>query len=255
MGENRYITDEELSQIEPTCEPYNRPYEDLLDIRKLTKIEKLRKSADDLSYDIKYLDIIDFSVDDASNLLNKADRLMVALRALCEFTCEENIKKEELLSKTKDLESGIKVDRVSGFLRITLPLLLPKRNYNSRSKYMVDWIKSELEKSEEIKNYKKNCSDKKSIICYVNCYDYDTADRKIWKDNDNVEQKWMTDIISDVALISDRPNYLDVFITSKVIAGFEPNHTEIFLFVDNQIEAFYQKILKGYWEEYYKFSD
>ena len=155
---------------------------------------------------------------------------------------------EELVSKARDLaiytgeEKSIQVIQTAikanspvevyfteeGWLVISVPALLPKRN-KGNPQYIREIVQDALKAFFDGKNFKKI---EKCIFIYEHIYDEHRPKRQ-WRDHDNIEVKAVTDIISLFALRDD-----SAYVCSNVhiSRSGEKNRTNIYLIPETDFE-------------------
>lgn len=137
-----------------------------------------------------------------------------------------------------DYLPGINAFIDNGFLKLDLPILLPKRKQNLKSAYFLLGIKHALD-GLDLRNVPHTGQ---LCIVFIHCYKKLDALRKM-RDHDNIEIKWVIDALNTFLLTEDNPLYLNHYQQSALD---ERNHTIIYLVPAKDIGTF----LNDHYEEW-----
>lgn len=166
----------------------------------------------------------------AVDLLEKT--VLLARQISCDI-CNEVVEKIEKIIIDN---ATIKIEKEANWIKIDLPLLMPKRKYNIRNTY----YKAELANAVSVKKLSPEITEDIMCICFIHCYE-ETHFTWRKKDHDNIDVKWIIDAINNFFLIDDGPLETALFHYSTIDTH---DHTLVYLVPLKDFTTFFEnKIL------------
>lgn len=145
----------------------------------------------------------------ATDAALRGEKIACTLRQLIYHT--ESSSKVDYLKQAGN-ELGIQIQYQNEVMEFTLPALLPKRRQHGNPDFILDPLRSMLEKYIENNPSPKF---KECVVCFSHTYGYNVPERAA-RDYDNLELKQILDVIISRIMVDDNGLLCDVYHTTEL---------------------------------------